>query len=285
MQSDLEYFDDADDDAAAKEPRPSWSSPADPVAADLLAVGGMAPERESAAAVEPPRAERLAMAWPPSVWERPPEAWRTDAWAGPEPFVPYDADPLSLIEIPADIPAQRSNARALARELVETIVLTVLIFFGIRLLIQNFKIEGSSMEPTLHSGQYLLVNKFAYRGSGEPQRGDIVVFKSWTPGKDFIKRVVGTPGDTVAIHENAVWINGERLDEAYLDQITTGPDTTVHLADDQYFVMGDNRGNSSDSRNNGALQGENIIGKAWFTYWPPGEIGFVPSISQSHASN
>ncbi len=261
MQRYLEYLDDT-----------SGATPAD----------GAQPAIPDDAPTSTPRAEREAMAWPPSAWERDGSAWRADAWSGPEPFVPYEAEALPALNIPDALPAAPSSASRLLRELVETIVLTVLIFLGIRLVIQNFKIEGSSMEPTLHSGQFLLVNKLAYRGSGEPQRGDIIVFKSWTPDKDFIKRVIGMPGDTVEIRDSSVWINGERLEESYLDQATTGPDQVTHLGEDQYFVMGDNRNNSSDSRSHGALQGDQIIGKAWFTYWPPGKIGFVPA---SHAAD
>ncbi len=228
--------------------------------------------------------ERDAMAWPPAAWEVSPSAWRPEAAFDPSLFQPYG----SAVALPADLPVPSAGAgRAVGtvvRELVETVFLALLIFVGIRLVVQNFKIEGSSMEPTLHSGEYLLVNKLAYRGSGEPQRGDIVVFESWTPGKDFIKRVIGVPGDTVEIRDNAVWINGERLEEGYLDQVTSGNTPALALGDDEYFVMGDNRGNSSDSRNHGSLQGDHIIGKAWLTYWPPDQIGTIPDSRASFAA-
>jgi len=228
------------------------------------------------------RTERVGMAWPPAEWERAPGEWRPDPVVGADPFVPYAAD-VGALDLPAPA-APAHHFGTLAREVVETIVLTLLIFFGIRLVVQNFKIEGSSMEPTLHTGQYLLVSKLAYRGSSEPQRGDIIVFKSWTPGKDFIKRVIGVPGETIEIRDNAVWVNNERLEEKYLDQVTTGPSEPVHLAEEEYFVMGDNRSNSSDSRNHGVLKGENVIGKAWVTYWPVNDVGFIPDSSESYAS-
>lgn len=231
-----------------------------------------------------PRAEREGMAWPPAAWESSPAAWRSDAWSDPEPFVGYAAGAAALdLPIPVETPGHRAGS--LARELVETIVLTLLIFVGIRLVVQNFKIEGSSMEPTLHSGEYLLVNKLAYRGSGEPQRGDIVVFESWQEGKDFIKRVIGRPGDSISIHDNAVWVNDQRLEELYLDQVTTGPTEPTVLGEDEYYVMGDNRGNSSDSRNHGVLLRDHIIGKAWITYWPLKNLGMIPDSSESYASS
>ena len=267
MQRHLEYFDDR---TPGPVPEPTDS---------------LADARHMDAGVAVPLAEREAMAWPPAAWERSASAWRQDVWSGPDGFVPFPAtDTLPPLALPAGPTDNRTGLGTVVRELVETGVLTLLLFLGFRLVIQNFKIEGSSMEPTLHSGQYLLVNKLAYRGSGEPQRGDIIVFKSWTPGKDFIKRVVGMPGESVEMHDNAVWINGERLEESYLDQVTAGPTGPVHLSDQEYFVMGDNRGNSSDSRNHGALRGDWIIGKAWFTYWPPGEIGLVPASTESPAS-
>ena len=216
--------------------------------------------------------ERSNMAWPPATWERPASAWRSDLWTGPELVT------APGLEVPAsgdeERAARRRRLASMARELVETVVLTLLIFFGIRLLVLNFKIEGMSMEPNLHDGQYLLVNKLSYMGSGEPQRGDVIVFESWSPGKDFIKRVIGLPGDHVEVRDEGVWINGERLDEPYLDQVMYGSDE-LDLGPDQYYVMGDNRGNSSDSRNHGPLEAENIIGKAWLIYWPIDGIGLI----------
>jgi signal peptidase I len=228
------------------------------------------------------RLERNGMAWPPSSWERQPAAWRDDIWAGPEAFLPYDAT-LTGPEPRAER-APRLGSGNLAREVLETVVLTLLIFLGIRMVVQNFRIEGRSMEPTLHDGQFLLVNKLAYRGFGEPQRGDVVVFEAWQQEKDFIKRVVGLPGDEIAIHDQLVYVNGSPLDEPYLDQDTVDTIGSITLGDGQYYVLGDNRGNSSDSRTYGPLPSEQIIGKAWLTYWPPGQMGFVPDRQRSYAS-
>jgi signal peptidase I len=235
---------------------------------------------------EAPQLERQAMAWPPAEWERALSAWRDDAWGTGDAFTPYDATLVAGDEDFGGLtaPTARPSHRAFVREVVETIVLTGVIFLGIRLLVQNFRIEGRSMEPTLHSGQYLLVNKIAYRGLGEPRRGDIVVFEAWGQEKDFIKRVVGTAGDTVEIHDGSVFINGTKLEEDYLDQSTTDAIGPVTLGEDQLYVLGDNRGNSSDSRAYGPLPREKVVGKAWLTYWPPNEIGLVPSADQGYAS-
>lgn len=220
------------------------------------------------------RLEREAMAWPPAPWEREAGAWRDDVWAGHDPFVPYLPG-----ERPVEAPAApgRSGYATIAREILETVILTAVIFVGIRLMVQNFRIEGRSMEPTLHSGQYLLVNKLSYLGPGEPGRGDIVVFEAWNQEKDFIKRIVGIPGDTIEIRDSCVYVNGSCLDEPYLDQPTTDPIGPIILGENEYYVMGDNRGNSSDSRAYGPLPRDRVIGKAWITYWPPGDIGLVPN--------
>lgn len=188
--------------------------------------------------------------------------------------------------------------RSFFRELTETILLALLIFLLVRAVVQNFKVEGSSMEPTLHSGQYLLVNKAAYfyidwsrvsrylpflntvEGKthlfGSPQRGDVVVFRfPRDPSRDFIKRVIGLPGDTVEVRTGRVYINGAPLDEPYL---TDSPHYTVPretLASDNYFVLGDNRNSSSDSHVWGVVPRENIVGKAWVVYWPMDSWGLL----------
>jgi signal peptidase I len=231
------------------------------------------------------RLERRAMAWPPAEWEREPGAWRDDVWSGPEPFSPYAPPPGGAEAVlPAPSTAGRAQVGTVAREILETIILTAVIFIGIRLIVQNFRIEGRSMEPTLHSGQYLLVNKMAYLGPGEPGRGDIVVFEAWNQEKDFIKRVVGVPGDVVEIRDSCVYVNGTCLDEPYLDQPTTDAVGPFTLGSGEYYVLGDNRSNSSDSRAYGPLPRDRIIGKAWVTYWPPGDIGIVPN-ANSFASD
>ncbi len=186
-----------------------------------------------------------------------------------------DSRPTEL-EIPEPTPAPErpSPARSFLREVVETFVLALLIYLVINALTGRFYVRGSSMEPTLHNGQYLVVSKISYLFN-EPQRGDIVVFVSLNgTGEDYIKRVIGLPGERVEVRDGAVWINGYRLDEPYLNSGI--PYTGVwKLGPDEYFVLGDNRANSSDSHTWGPLPRKNIIGKAWLCYWPPQYWGLV----------
>ncbi len=203
-------------------------------------------------------------------------------------------------------PLGRSLGRGV-REIAETIILALLIFLVVRAVVQNFQVEGDSMEPTLHSSEYLLVNKAQYweinletlskfipfidPGDdptrfifGGPGRGDVVVFKSpdsvpGQPESDFIKRIIGLPGDTVEVRDGFVFINGKALDEPYIleQPRSTYPPTTV--PPDYYFVLGDNRNNSRDSRSIGMVPKESIIGKAWLTYWPFSAFGLVNNTS------
>lgn len=207
----------------------------------------------------------------------------------------------------APIPARRRLAVTM-RELVETLLLALLIFLAVRASLQNFRVEGASMIPNLHDGQYLIVNKLAYAKVdlgifdwvpffdpgensvhhifGVPERGDVIVFRAPnSPQRDFIKRIIGVPGDTVEIKGNVVYVNGAPLDELYIQGPTScpggcGPWT---VAPGQYFVMGDNRGSSSDSRQGWLVPEENIIGKALFSYWPLSEAGLAPNKSVSFA--
>lgn len=165
------------------------------------------------------------------------------------------------------------------REIVETVLLTLLIFFAIRALIQNFRIEGTSMEPNLHDGQYLIINKFAYY-LHPPERGDVVVFHyPRNPRRDFIKRVIGLPGETVEIRGKHLYIDGEELDESYALYTGNYSWAAQRLGEDEYFVLGDNRNSSSDSHNWGPLPGDAIIGKAWISYWPPKYLGLISHYS------
>lgn len=193
------------------------------------------------------------------------------------------------------------DVRSALREVVETILLTLIIFLVVRALVQNFKVEGSSMEPNLHSGQYLLVNKAVYFSFDTeaiakfvpfidtddsriffifhpPERGDVIVFRfPKEPTRDFIKRVMAGPGETVEIRSGVVWVNGQKLDEPYLrdrPNYNFGPET---VPEDNYFVLGDNRNNSSDSHVWGMVPRDMIIGKAWLSYWPVSEWGFAPN--------
>jgi signal peptidase I len=162
------------------------------------------------------------------------------------------------------------------RELVETLILTLVIFLVIRFAVQNFRIEGYSMEPNFHDGEFLLVNKILYM-LRPPERGDVIVFVPPTSSsRDFIKRVIGLPGDRVEVINGKVYINGEMLDEPYPLNVASYSAPAVTVPPDEYFVLGDNRNNSSDSHSWGTVSVKKIIGKAWVTYWPPDMMGMVP---------
>jgi signal peptidase I len=178
---------------------------------------------------------------------------------------------------------QKVTVKAIIREVVETVLMTLVIFMLVRLAFQNFRIEGQSMEGNLHDGQFLIVNKLVYY-LHPPERGDVVVFHSPdSPNKDFIKRVIGLPGEEVELVNGLVYVDGVALRETYIhgpNQRSWGPELVGEF---EYFVLGDNRGNSSDSRSWGMLDGNAIIGKAWFSYWPPRHVGPVPHYTYAAA--
>ncbi len=168
-----------------------------------------------------------------------------------------------------------SSWKSIARELLETIVLTLVIFLLVRTVVQNFRVEGMSMEPNFHDGQFLLINKLAYR-LGEPERGDVIVFRyPLDPSRDFIKRVIGLPGETVEIRNGQVYVDNQPIkDPATVNQASYNLGATV-LGPNELFVLGDNRPNSSDSHSWGTLQLDKVIGKVILSYWPPEDWGLV----------
>ncbi len=264
------------------------------------------------------------------AWETPPastySAQGAAAPAYPDRFQPSYQERLTEFQrrLRAEtitIPRPRRRWAVTVRELTETLLLAVLIFMAVRASFQNFKVEGQSMEPSLEDGEYLIVNKLSYTtldlgifdwlpfyDAGDqsvrhlwssPSRGDVVVFRAPTsPSRDFIKRIIGVPGDTVEIDEatGTVKVNGAALQEGYIQGSThcstadcrweiPGASTPEALArcgsDACYFVMGDNRQNSSDSRQGWLVPEENIIGKALITYWHQGgpELDLAPNHS------
>jgi signal peptidase I len=170
----------------------------------------------------------------------------------------------------------RRLLRAL-REVLETVLPAILIALLINVFIgQATRVEGQSMEPNLHTNQRLVVEKVSYRFHG-PQRLDVVVLKVTSQGDELlIKRVVGLPGETVEIHDGNVYINGEALAELFVNGETRpGRNTSVMVPPLHVFVLGDNRNHSNDSRSFGPVPIENIVGRAWLSYWPPEEAGLV----------
>ncbi len=162
------------------------------------------------------------------------------------------------------------------RELVESILPALVIVLVVNVfLAQATRVEGQSMEPNLHTNERVIIEKLSYRFH-DPQRGDIVVLKP--PHRTripLIKRVIGLPGDWVEIRDGAVYVNGEKLDEQYLDQVTLGTMPPRQVPEESIFVMGDNRRASNDSRAFGTVPFDDIIGKAWFRYWPLDKVGLV----------
>ena len=193
------------------------------------------------------------------------------------PGVETPPPPPEQLEIPPTLqPSFWRGLGSALRELIETLILTLVIFLVIRFAVQNFRIEGYSMEPNFHDGQFLLVNKIVYMLHA-PERGDVIVFVPPTSSsRDFIKRVIGLPGDRVEVINGKVYINGEMLDEPYPLNQATYSAGAVTVPPDEYFVLGDNRNNSSDSHSWGTVSVKKIIGKAWVTYWPPQMMGIVP---------
>jgi len=165
----------------------------------------------------------------------------------------------------------------LAREIVETIALTLLIFIVIRFVVQSYHVDGTSMQPGLVTNEYVVVNKAAYLFHG-PERGDVIVFHD--PGdttKDFIKRVIGLPGDTITTDSMHVMVNGTQLKEPYISAPANPAGNTWKVPANKYFVLGDNRPVSRDSRFDdvGLVPKDFIVGKAVMVYWPINAIHFI----------
>lgn len=174
-----------------------------------------------------------------------------------------------------ELPSQPDEASASGRpawltvliEAIETIVLAVILYFGIDAVIARVRVENISMEPTLMPGEFLLVNKLAYKFS-EVGRGDVVVFHyPQNPREDYIKRVIGIPGDVISVQNGKVTINGQPLNEPYIAAAPQYTGTWTVPAGN-IFVLGDNRNQSSDSHSWGYVPYSNIVGKALVVYWP-----------------
>ena len=186
-----------------------------------------------------------------------------------------------------------------AKDIIEALVLAVVVFMLLQTTVRNFKVDGSSMDPTLESGQYLLVNRLVYlrfdlerlskivpfwqasdRSSRyavhAPNRGEIIVFQfPRDPTKDFVKRVVGLPGELIEVRDGRVLVDGNVLEEPYLAAKGNSNSAPRQLEKGEYYVLGDNRARSNDSRSWGPVPEANLRGKVWMVYWPVPGIHFL----------
>lgn len=168
-------------------------------------------------------------------------------------------------------------------DVLETIVFIGSLFIVVYLFIlQPNQIKGASMEPTFISGEYILTSKITYKFRSM-HRGDIIVFKSLqNPNIDYIKRIIGLPGDKIMIHNGEVFVNDRKIDEPYINNITnvwergySKDDVPITVPDGTLFVMGDNRNRSSDSREFGPVPVDNIIGHVFYRYFPVTKMGSI----------
>src|SRR5688572_15494683 len=180
----------------------------------------------------------------------------------------------------AGSPSLLTRAIEFAGELLHVVVISLAIIVPVRyFLIQPFYVKGASMEPSFYDHEYLIIDEISYRFN-EPQRGEIVVFRYPNdPRQYFIKRIIGLPGERVKVSGGQVWLynarypDGTILDETeYLGTLHTGGEREVELGAEEYFLMGDNRGASLDSRSFGAVPRSFIVGRVWFRGWPPEKI-------------
>ena len=192
---------------------------------------------------------------------------------------------LDTIPIKSDDPKpERPNLLGVLVDILETLLLSVVLFFLINAVSARIRIDGSSMEPNLHHGEFVIVSKVNYK-LGEPERGDVVVFdfpRNIT--EEYIKRVIGLPGEEIKIKDGQVYVNGAILTEPYL-MVEPHYEGEWVIEEDELFVLGDNRNNSSDSHNWGTVPMENVVGEALIVYWPPSSWGLVNGANPVLASD
>lgn len=188
-----------------------------------------------------------------------------------------DASYEDQARLTGDAGAQ-STGRSLKRfilELLEIIVIAGGLFLAVNMATARVRVESISMEPNLHEGQFVVVNRLAYRWAN-PEHGDIIVFHfPNNPKKRYIKRIIGIGGDLVSANSGQVYVNGIPLDEPYLASVPNY-EGEWKVGPEEVFVLGDNRNNSNDSKNWGLLELDAVIGKAIFIYWPLSDLGLIP---------
>lgn len=193
-------------------------------------------------------------------------------------------DELDTIPIKMEDPRpERPNLLGILVDILETLLLSVVLFFLINAVSARIRIDGSSMEPNLHHGEFVIVSKVNYK-IGEPERGDVVVFdfpRNIT--QEYIKRIIGLPGEEIKIEDGQVYVNGEALVEPYL-KLEPHYEGEWQVQENELFVLGDNRNNSSDSHNWGMVPMENVVGEALLVYWPPSSWGVLSGTNPVLAS-
>ena len=172
---------------------------------------------------------------------------------------------------------KKKTALGMIWEIVQTLLMAAALYFAIDFCVARVRVENISMETTFTEGELLMVNRLNYKFS-EPKRGDVVIFEAPTaPGKDYIKRMIGLPGDHVEVKDGKLLINGNKIEEEWVHEpiIYEG---SWDVPADAYFVLGDNRNHSSDSHSWGFVPRENLIGNAFFCYWPLNHIRIVNNL-------
>jgi len=179
---------------------------------------------------------------------------------------------------------KRSGFLSFLVDILETLILSLVLFVSINIISARIRVDGNSMLPTMVSGEYVVINRLSYR-FGSPQPGDIIVFHyPPNPKEEYIKRVIGLPGDIVEVKDGTVYVNGQPLVENYIKVKMNGYGKWEVPAG-QLFVMGDNRNNSSDSREWGTLPINYVIGKAVLVYWPPPSWGLIDHVPLANAAH
>jgi signal peptidase I len=172
--------------------------------------------------------------------------------------------------------------KTLLKEILVPLLIALAIYCGFQATLEQYIVHQTSMTPNIIEGQRLFINKVAYLWNG-PDRGDIVVFHPPdTPGgTPLIKRVIGLPGETVRVESGAVYINGVALEEPYIREAPRYQMDEYKIPEGQYFVLGDNRNSSRDSHYGWTVAEDDIVGRALFSVWPPGEWGLAPNYAYS----
>lgn len=172
------------------------------------------------------------------------------------------------------LPRPRIHRRSLWRDVRETVFMVLAIYTFVNLIAPRYIVEGASMQPNFETGEWIIVSRLSYL-LGQPRRGDVVILDFPEPQEDLIKRLIGLPGETIAVHDGLVYVDGVPLDEPYIDDLPRY-DSEWTLGPNEYFVLGDNRNHSRDSHVFGPITADKIIGQAWIIYWPPANWGIVP---------